>query len=215
MIEAIALYFQQSHADFLLALWQHVLIALIAVSLSVLVGFPLGVMSARNRYARTLVTGALSALRVIPSLALLFLIVTLTGAIGLPVAIFALTVLALPVILINTTVAFSQLPSAPVEAATSLGLTPPQIFWKIKLPLAAPLILAGVKTATAEVIASATLAAFIGGGGLGTLIFTGLGLMRTDFLVIGGVSVAALSLTAIALLNLAERHLVPWKHLNC
>jgi osmoprotectant transport system permease protein len=213
MIEAIVYYFQHNSSDFFFALWQHVLIAVIAVLASLCIGFPLGVLSSRNKRVRSLVTGTLSALRVIPSLALLFLIVTLTGAIGFPVAVFALTVLALPVILINTTVAFSQIPTAPVEAATALGFTSVQTFWQVRLPLAAPLIFAGIKTSTAEVIASATLAAFIGGGGLGTIIFTGLGLMRTDFLLIGGVSVAALSLITVALLNLLERSILPWKQL--
>lgn len=213
MVEAIVYYFQHSSSDFFLALWQHVLIALIAVSSALIVAFPLGVLSAQNKQLRSFVTGTFSALRVIPSLALLFLIVTLTGAVGFPVAVFALAILAIPVILINTTVAFSQLPIATIEAAAALGLTPAQVFWQVKLPLAMPLIFAGLKTATAEVIASATLAAFIGGGGLGTIIFTGLGLMRSDFLLIGGVSVAALSLAAAAILGLVERRVLLWKYL--
>ena len=213
MLEAITYYFQHSSSDFFLALWQHVLIALIAVSSALIVAFPLGVLSAQNKQLRSFVTGTFSALRVIPSLALLFLIVTLTGAVGFPVAVFALAILAIPVILINTTVAFSQLPIATIEAAAALGLTPAQVFWQVKLPLAMPLIFAGLKTATAEVIASATLAAFIGGGGLGTIIFTGLGLMRSDFLLIGGVSVAALSLAAAAILGLVERRVLLWKYL--
>jgi len=214
MIEAIIHYFQHNSADFFLAIWQHVYISAIAVFAALIIGFPLGVLSSRNKHIRTFVTGTFSALRVIPSLALLFLIVALTGMIGVPAAVVALTVLALPVILINTTVAFSQLPDAPVEAATSLGFTQWQTFWQIKLPLAKPLMFAGIKTAAAEVIASATLAAFIGGGGLGTLIFSGLRIMRTDLLLIGGISAAALSLLVLALLNLLERFLIPWRHLS-
>ncbi|MCL2746412.1 MAG: ABC transporter permease [Coriobacteriia bacterium] len=214
MIEAIIHYFQYNSTAFLLALWQHVYIASVAVSAAVLVGFPLGVLSARNKRMRSFVTGTFSALRVIPSLALLFLIVIMTGMIGVLAAVLALTILALPVILINTTVAFSQLPDGPVEAAASLGFTPWQVFWHIKLPLALPLIFAGIKTAAAEVVASTTLAAFIGGGGLGTLIFTGLSIMRTDLLLIGGISAAALSLAILALLNVLERFLMPWKYLR-
>jgi len=214
MIEAIIYYFQHNYAVFFLALWQHVYISAIAVLAALIVGFPLGVLSARNKHVRVFVTGAFSALRVIPSLALLFLIVVLTGTIGVPAAVLALTTLALPVILISTTVAFSQLPTAPVEAAASLGFTSWQVFWQVKLPLAKPLVFAGIKTATAEVIASATLAAFIGAGGLGTLIFTGLSIMRTDLLLIGGISAAALSLAVLALLNLLEKFLIPWRHLS-
>jgi len=213
MVEAIIHYFQYNYADFLLALWQHVYIATASVLAALIAGFPLGVLSACNKHVRTFVTGTFSTLRVIPSLALLFLIVVLTGMIGVPAAILALMVLALPVILINTTVAFSQLPTGPAEAAASLGLTPWQVFWQVKLPLALPLIFAGIKTAATEVIASATLAAFIGAGGLGTLIFTGLSIMRTDLLLIGGISAALLSLVTLALLNLLERFLMPWRHL--
>lgn len=214
MIEAILSYFQQGSPEFFLALRQHIFIAACAVTLAVLIGLPLGVLSARNKTIRSTVMGTFSTLRVIPSLALLFLIVTLTGAVGVPAALFALVVLALPPILINSTMAFSQIPQTSVEAATALGLRPWQTFWQVKFPLAASLIFAGIKTATAEVIASTTLAAFIGGGGLGTIIFTGLGLMRSDLLFIGGISVAALSLLSLATLNILEKRLIPWKHLS-
>jgi osmoprotectant transport system permease protein len=82
---------------------------------------------------------------------------------------------------------------------------------RVKFPLAAPLILAGVKTAAVEVIASATLAAYIGAGGLGNIIFTGLGLLRPDLLVIGGASVAALSIAADTLLSRLEKRLVRYR----
>jgi len=214
MMQAVIAYFSQHSSAFFTAVWQHIFISLVAVLVALLIGFPLGVLSARSCRIRKVVTGVLSSLRVVPSLALLFLIVTLTGTVGPTVAVFALTVLALPVILINTTVAFSQLPTAPVEAATALGMSSRKVFLTVKLPLAAPIIFAGIKTATTEVIASATLGAYIGSGGLGTIIFTGLGLMRTDLLVIGGVSVAVLSLGTIAVLNIAEHLLLPWKRLS-
>jgi len=214
MFESIVHYFSNHSSEFFVALWQHVLIASIALVVAFLIAFPLGVLSAGNKVVRSFITGIFSTLRVIPSLALLFLIVVLTGSVGFPVAAFALTVLAVPPILINTTLAFSQLPTAPLEAARALGLTRMQTFWRIKVPLAAPLLFAGTKTAATEVIASATLAAFVGGGGLGTIIFTGLGLMRNDLLVIGGFSVAILSLTTLALLNLSERRLIPWFYLD-
>ena len=214
MFESIVHYFSNHSSEFFVALWQHVLIASIALVVAFLIAFPLGVLSAGNKVVRSFITGIFSTLRVIPSLALLFLIVVLTGSVGFPVAAFALTVLAVPPILINTTLAFSQLPTAPLEAARALGLTRTQTFWRIKVPLAAPLLFAGAKTAATEVIASATLAAFVGGGGLGTIIFTGLGLMRNDLLVIGGFSVAILSLTTLALLNLSERRLIPWFYLD-
>ncbi|HBT91827.1 MAG TPA: glycine/betaine ABC transporter permease, partial [Ruminococcaceae bacterium] len=91
-----------------------------------------------------------------------------------------------------------------LETAVGMGMDGGDIFRKIRLPLAAPMMLTGIRTAAVEVIASATLASYIGAGGLGDLIFTGLGLYRMDFLLIGGLSVAALSLLVDLILSLAE-----------
>ena len=90
-------------------------------------------------------------------------------------------------------------------------MTDKQIFKKVRIPLALPYILIGTKTALVEIIASATLAAYIGGGGLGTIIFTGLGLNRTDLLLIGGISVALLSLFSGFLVSAAEKWIVRYR----
>ncbi|MDR0639833.1 MAG: ABC transporter permease subunit [Spirochaetaceae bacterium] len=140
----------------------------------------------------------------IPSLAILFLCLPLLGT-GFKPSVTALTFLALPPILMNTAVSFASVPAATLEAAAAMGMTAVQIFCKVKAPLALPLVLAGFKTAAVEVVASATLAAYIGGGGLGVIIFTGLGLMRTELLVIGGASVAALSVLIDFLLSGLEK----------
>jgi osmoprotectant transport system permease protein len=114
-------------------------------------------------------------------------------------------------VLINTTQAFATIPHSVIEAAEAMGMTDGMVLTRVKFPLAAPLILTGVKTATVEVIASATLAAYIGAGGLGNLIFTGLGLLRPDLLIIGGASVAALSIAADTLLSMLEKRLVRYR----
>jgi osmoprotectant transport system permease protein len=132
--------------------------------------------------------------------------------IGLLPAFVALSFLAIPPILINTTQAFATIPAPVVETAEAMGMTPGMVFTRVKFPLAMPLILPGVKTATVEVIASATLAAYIGAGGLGNIIFTGLGLLRPDLLIIGGASVAALSIAADQLLGLLEKRLVRYRN---
>ena len=130
----------------------------------------------------------------IPSLAVLILCVPVLG-VGTPPAIgVATTMLAIPPILINTAVGFRSVPAAVIEAALGMGMNRAQLFFSVKCPLAFPLAFAGVRTAATEVIASATLAAYIGAGGLGVLIYTGLGALRSDLLWIGGLSVALLSL---------------------
>ena len=91
-----------------------------------------------------------------------------------------------------------------IEAARGLGMSPTQMFWRIQVPLAFPVAFSGIRTASIEVIASASLAAYIGAGGLGVLIYTGIGAMRNDLLWIGGLSVAALSLLTSRLLAAAD-----------
>jgi len=137
---------------------------------------------------------------VIPSLAVLFLLIPLVGIGKIP-ALIALTLLALPPILINTVLGFSELSPALLEVSLGLGMNSSQLLWRIQLPLALPYILTGIKLALVELIASTTLAAYIGAGGLGNLIITGLGLARMDLLVIGGGSVALLSLVMMLSLD--------------
>ena len=97
------------------------------------------------------------------------------------------------------------------ECAAGIGMTKKETLWKVEVPLALPMILAGMRTALVEVIASATLAAKIGAGGLGEIIFTGLGLNRADLLIIGGVGVALLSLGCGLLFDILTRKLIRWK----
>lgn len=143
-------------------------------------------------------------LRIIPSLAVLFLLIPLVG-VGEFSALIALTFLAVPSILINTTLGFQEVPVVMKEVASGLGMNPTQLFYKIEIPLAMPYILNGLKLALVEILASATLATYIGAGGLGTLIFTGLGLYRVDLLLIGGATVTLLSLFSIALFDFIIR----------
>lgn len=112
-------------------------------------------------------------------------------------AVIALVVLALPPLLINTILGFNEVSPMYKEVGLALGMNQRQLRRQIEIPLAMPYILNGIKLALVEIIASATLATYIGAGGLGTLIFTGLGLYDMSYVVIGGVSVAVLSLLAM------------------
>lgn len=137
-------------------------------------------------------------------MALLFLLIPFIGT-GMFPAIIALVVLALPPLLINTILGFNEVSPLYKEVGTALGMDPRQLRRQIEIPLALPYILNGTKLALVEIIASATLATYIGAGGLGTLIFTGLGLYDMSYVVIGGVSVALLSLLSMAGLDLLIR----------
>ncbi|MDR1389133.1 MAG: ABC transporter permease [Treponema sp.] len=204
LLEPYASYFSSNLQKFLAAIAEHFLLSGGALAVATVAGVTLGVLCARNKTANMVISGVFSAARIIPSLAILFLCLPLLGT-GFKPSVVALTFLALPPILINTSVSFASVPAAVLEAAAAMGMNAVQIFFKIKVPLALPLVLSGFKTAAVEVIASASLAAYIGGGGLGVIIFTGLGLMRTELLVIGGASVALLSILVDCLLSVLEK----------
>ena len=177
------------------ALTRHLLLTSIALSVALLIAIPLGILIARRaRLAQPVIT-AVGALRLIPSLAVLFLVLPYLG-LGIRPALFALTLLALPPILINTYAGMRGVEPQTVEAARGVGMTPRQAFWRVELPLALPAILVGVRIATVETIASATLASFINGGGLGEFIQIGFALNEVSVMLVGAIPVTALALGA-------------------
>lgn len=213
MIQQIATYFSGHLGDWLGMVADHLAISGMALCAGLLIAVPLGIACSRHAWSERLATGAAGVLRVIPSLAILILCVPYLGVGTLP-AVVALTVLAIPPMLINTAVALRGVSPEIIEAATAMGMSPLRLWLTVKAPLAFPLAFSGVRTAASEVIASATLAAYIGAGGLGILIYTGLGALRSDLLWIGGVSVALLSLTVNRALALVERRLRAYEHAN-
>jgi osmoprotectant transport system permease protein len=203
MYEAILTYLQQNWASYTMSVLQHLKISGISVFAAILIGLPLGIYSSRNEKLYNFFSGFFGLLSVIPSLAILFICIPIFGVGVLPATI-ALTILAVPPILINTAVGFRGISDSVLETAVGMGMDSTFMFLRVRLPLALPMILTGTRTAAVEVIASATLASYIGAGGLGDIIFTGLGLYRMDMLIIGGFSVAALSLIVDLILSLVE-----------
>lgn len=200
MFMDLANYFGTNASKYVQYVSEHVSLSLSALVIAMLIGLPLGYFGYRfKRVGNLFLTGS-QALRVIPSLAVLFILIPIVGTGKLPATI-ALVFLAVPPIAINTQVGFSEVPAVTIETATGLGMNSRQLFRKIQIPLSLPYLLNGIKLALVEIIASATLATYIGAGGLGTLIFTGLGLYRLDLLLIGGLSVAILSLFATVLFD--------------
>ena len=197
-------YFQSSGDRFLAMLLAHIQISLLSLAIAVLIGVPAGVLCVRYRRGQKYITGLFSVLRVIPSLAILLLMVPILGT-GTAPAVVALVILAVPPILMNTVAGLEGVAPFLLETASGIGMEPRQVWTRVRFPLAAPMILTGVKTAAVEIVASATLAAKIGAGGLGDIIFAGIGLFRTDLLRIGGISVALLSLATGLLFSAAER----------
>lgn len=195
-------------ADFLEALQQHCLLVLIPLAIGLVVGLPLGLWSARSRWASTVLINTFNGLRVIPSLAILFFAIPYLG-LTFQSAVVALTLLVMPPILINTDVAFRSIDPMIREAAYGMGMSSRQVLRTIEIPLALPVVVAGIKTATVEVIASATLAAFIGVGGLGAFIVRGFSLYDNAILLVGALPVALLALLAEIGLSSLQRWLQP------
>lgn len=206
------LEYMQSHWDSLAGqVLTHLGISLLALAAAALVGIPCGYLAANDPRTEKWVSAPFHVLRVIPSLAVLVLLIPVAGTGVLP-AVVALTILAVPPILLNTIAGFKDVPVFMTESAEGMGMTPREVLWQVRIPLALPMICAGLRTALVEVIASATLAAKIGAGGLGEVIFTGLGLNRMDLLLLGGILVAALSLLCGTLFDAATRRAMRYKY---
>lgn len=206
-------YFSKNMDSFLTSLQEHITISLLALLFAILIGFGIAYLCLCYKRSEAIMLMLFQTLRLIPSLAILILLIPLVGT-GIKPALCALTLLAIPPILMNTLAGFESVPDVMIETASALGMEERQIFWRVKLPLALPLLLAGIKTSLIEVVASATIAAKIGAGGLGGLIFTGIGLDRTDLLLIGGGSVALLSILFSVLLNGLDRLVLRYKFIR-
>ena len=204
MTALILNYFQENSGRFWGMLAAHVQVSILALGIAVLIGIPAGFLCVRWKKAQKYITGLFSLLRVIPSLAILLLMVPIMGT-GTAPAVVALVLLAVPPILMNTVAGLEGVPEFMLETAEGVGMNPTQVWTKVRFPLAMPMILTGIKTAAVEIVASATLASKIGAGGLGDIIFAGIGLFKTELLLIGGVSVALLSLLTGLLFAIVEK----------
>ncbi len=197
-------YLLEHQPDFRLALATHLRLSGSALLIALVVCVPLGLWAAKRRAVAQPVINAANALRVIPSLAILFLAQPYLG-IGFAPSLVALTILACPPILINTYAGFRSVDRTVVEAAYGMGMAGSQVLRRIELPLAFPILLAGVRIAAVEVIASASLAAFIGGGGLGNFIQRGFAVNEPGIMLVGTIPTALLALTVEAVLAVAAR----------
>jgi osmoprotectant transport system permease protein len=190
------------------ALVVHLALSAAALAVAAVVAIPTGVAVTRRPRAAFVAMNLANVARTIPSLAVLAVMLPFLG-IGFLPSFVALTILGLPPIVTNTYVGLRQVDPDAVESAVGMGMTPAQVLRWVELPIAVPVILAGVRTAAVQIVAGATLAAFIGGGGLGDFITTGIGMMQMELLLVGAVPVTLLAiLTEVAFAGL-ERVLTP------
>lgn len=197
--------------DFVGALSDHVRLSVVALLIAAAIGVPLGILVSRYGGAGQVVVNLLGILRVVPSVAVLFLLLPSQGTGFRPSAI-ALTFLAVPPLLINTDTGMRAVDKAVLEAGRGLGMSAWRLLWRVQMPLALPVVLAGLRIAAVEVIASATLATLIGGGGLGDFIQAGLALSRNYILLVGAIPVALMALFAEVGLSYVQRRVGGQQH---
>jgi len=192
-------------------LWQktveHLILTGISTGFAVAAGLPLGILVARQRTLRGTVLGLAGVIQTIPSLAMLAFLLPVVG-IGFKPAIIALSLYALLPIVRNTYTGLTTIAADITEAAAGLGFTPRQQLLLVELPLAAPVILAGIRTAAVIGVGIATLSSFIGAGGLGDFINRGLAMNNTRLILLGATAAAILALLLDFLLGLLGRVLV-------
>jgi osmoprotectant transport system permease protein len=202
-------FFLEHRAEILSATANHLTLVLISMGFAIAIAIPLGMFIVHRPTLRNISLAVASVFQTIPSLALFgFLIpIPFIGGIGRRTAIVALVLYALLPILRNTYVGLTGIDPAVLEAAEAMGMTESQILWRVRLPLARAVILAGIRTATIITIGVATIAAAIGAGGLGTFIFRGVAMVSDVVILAGAIPAALLAIIADILLSLLERRL--------
>ncbi len=201
-------YITENSSDFWHAVTVHLLLSFIALAIGVITCVPLGIYLAKKNRGSIIILNAINIGRIIPSLAVLALAMPYVG-IGFLPSLIALTLLVCPPILINTVTAFKELDKSVIEAAYGMGMDKGRVLRKVEIPLALPVIITGIKTAAVEVIASAALAAFIGGGGLGEFILNGIALAQSSLLLVGAIPIAILALLAEVIFDRIEKWTTP------
>ncbi|MBY6037951.1 ABC transporter permease subunit [Fictibacillus nanhaiensis] len=184
---------QSRWPEILIGLQQHLFLSFVSIFIATIIAIPLGIFISRRKSIAEPVIGVTAVFQTIPSLALFGFLLPFFG-IGNITAIIALTVYALLPILRNTYTGITEVDQSAVEAGRGMGMTNTQILRMIELPLALPIIMAGLRTATVLTIGVATLAAFIGAGGLGDLIYRGLSTTRNEIVLAGAIPAALLAI---------------------
>jgi len=186
---------------------EHLFLVVVTILIAAAIALPGAILLSRRPKPRRYAVAFANIAQTIPSLALFGFLVPLPflGGIGPRTAIVALTLYALLPILRNTLLGIAGIDPAIHESATAMGMTPRQILWQVELPLAAPAIVAGLRLATVATIGTATIAAAVGGGGLGVFIFRGISMVDTPTVLAGALPAAAMALLADGGLEWIER----------
>jgi osmoprotectant transport system permease protein len=188
--------------------WEHVSLTFTSLFIALCIALPLGFLIAKYRKLQTPVTTVLGIIYTIPSMALYAALIPYTG-LGVTTATIGLVAYAQMILVRNVVAAIKGIDPMMIEAAKGMGMGKWQIIFKIEVPLALPVIIAGIRVATVSIISIATVAAWIGAGGLGRLIFQGLNHDHTGKIIAGTVTIAILAIGADLLFRIIEKILSP------
>lgn len=198
----------QNSSQFMEAVKVHLMLSFSALAIGIVICVPLGIFLAKSNRVSMVVLNVVNIGRIIPSLAVLALAMPYVG-VGFKPSLIALTLLVCPPILINTVAAFKEVDPNIIEAAYGMGMEKSRVLRKVEFPLALPVIITGIRTASVEVIAGASLAAFIGGGGLGVFVLNGVALIKPSLLLVGAVPIALLAFAVELVASRIERAVTP------
>jgi osmoprotectant transport system permease protein len=189
---------------------EHVVLVLISVGLGFLIAFAMALASHRQRWLVPPFIGATGVLYTIPSLAFFFLLLPVTGR-GTDTAIIALTAFTLQIIYRNIVSGLANVPADAKDAGRGMGMTDPQLLWRVELPLAVPEIIAGIRIATVSTVAIASLAVFAGGGGLGSQLVAGSNITFHTGVVTASALLIGMAIVFDLILLLVQRRLTRWR----
>lgn len=187
---------------------EHFQISIIALLLAIVIAVPLGILLSKTKKTANIVLTIAGVLQTIPTLAILALMIPIFG-VGKTPAIVALFVYVLLPILNNTILGVKNIDKNVIQAGTSMGMTRLQLMKDVQLPLALPMIISGIRLSSVYVISWATLASYVGAGGLGDLAFNGLNLYQPPMIITAAILVTAIALIVDFLLSLVEKWVVP------
>ncbi|WP_150308679.1 ABC transporter permease [Planctomonas psychrotolerans] len=191
-------------------LLEHVWFTVVSVSIAAAIAIPIGYLIGHTGRGRGLAVSISGAARALPSFGLILLLVLLAGTARASLAaIVAFVLLAVPSILAGAYAGIEAVDRKTVDAARAIGMTEWQILWRVEVPLGLPLLIGGIRNAVLQVVATVTLAAYVGLGGLGLYIFRGIPLRRYDEMLGSAILIVALALALDALFALAQRTVVP------
>ncbi|MGG3942207.1 ABC transporter permease [Peribacillus psychrosaccharolyticus] len=201
-------FLQTNWEEILHKAWEHLYISLTAVLFGILVAVPLGILLSRMKKGAPLIIGMANIIQTLPSLAVLAFFIPLLG-VGKTPAIVALFFYSVLPILRNTYTGIQSVNPNLLESGRGIGMTAWERMFLVEFPLALPIIMAGIRTASVYLIGWATLASFIGGGGLGDYIFIGLNLYQTEYIIAGAIPVIIMAILVDLVFSAIEKKVVP------